>query len=99
MLAISDARPVESVGSAGSAWPALDELVDGVVDTRRRAAAAQAAEARLLAAAVDLVADRVELLRQEAQQQGRARVRSSEADLPLREVALELAMALRVSVS
>lgn len=97
MLAVSDARPVESVGSAGSAWPALDELVDCVVDTRRRAAAAQAAEARLLAAAVDLVADRVELLRQEAQQQGRARVRSSEADLPLREVALELAMALRVS--
>ncbi|GAA4069588.1 hypothetical protein GCM10023065_23560 [Microbacterium laevaniformans] len=97
MLAVSDARPVESVASAGSVWPALDGLVDGVVDMRRRTAAAQAAEARLLAAAVDLVADRVELLRQEAQQQGRARVRSSDTDLPLREVALELAMALRMS--
>ncbi len=63
---------------------------------RRRAAQAQAAEARLLADAVGLVAERAALLRQEAQQQGRS-VRSSDADLPLREVALELAMALRVS--
>ncbi|WP_240191155.1 HNH endonuclease signature motif containing protein [Microbacterium hominis] len=68
----------------------------GVVDARRRAAAAQAAEARLLADAVGLVAERTALLRQEAQQRGGS-VRSSDADLPLREVALELAMALRVS--
>ncbi len=50
----------------------------------------------MLADAVGLVAERAALLRQEAQQQGRS-VRSSDADLPLREVALELAMALRVS--
>ncbi len=68
----------------------------GVVDARRRAAAAQAAEARLLADAVGLVAERTALLRQEAQQRGGS-VRASDADLPLREVALELAMALRVS--
>ncbi|KXC06004.1 hypothetical protein MhomT_08525 [Microbacterium hominis] len=77
-------------------WPGLDAVVTGVVDARRRAAQAQAAEARLLADAVGLVAERATLLRQEAQQQGRS-VRSSDADLPLREVALELAMALRVS--
>jgi hypothetical protein len=78
MLAVSDARPVESVASAGSVWLALDELVDGVADTRRRAAAAQAAEARLLAAAVDLAGGSGGTGRQEAQQLGRARVRSSE---------------------
>ncbi|KXC05689.1 HNH endonuclease signature motif containing protein [Microbacterium hominis] len=77
-------------------WPGLDAVVTGVVDARRRAAAAQAAEARLLADAVGLVAERTALLRQEAQQRGGS-VRSSDADLPLREVALELAMALRVS--
>ncbi|AUG28383.1 MULTISPECIES: HNH endonuclease signature motif containing protein [Microbacterium] len=87
---------VEAPGSPGSVWRALAVLVSGVVDARRRAARAQAAEARLCAAAVDVVADRVALLRQEALQQGRS-VRSGEADLPLREVALELAMALRVS--
>ncbi|WP_231735145.1 HNH endonuclease signature motif containing protein [Microbacterium hominis] len=68
----------------------------GVVDARRCVARAQAAEARLLADAVGLVAERAALLRQEAQQRGGS-VRSSDADLPLREVALELAMALRVS--
>jgi len=77
-------------------WPGLDAVVTGVVDARRRAAAAQAAEARLLADAVGLVAERTALLRQEALQRGGS-VRSSDADLPLREVALELAMALRVS--
>ncbi|WP_240191175.1 HNH endonuclease signature motif containing protein [Microbacterium hominis] len=71
-------------------------MVTGVLDARRRAAQAQAAEARFLADAVGLVAERTALLRQEAQQQGRS-VKSSDADLPLREVALELAMALRVS--
>ncbi len=85
-----------STREGDTTWPGLDALVAGVVDARRRAAQAQAAEARLLADAVGLVAERAALLRQEAQQQGRS-VRSSDADLPLREVALELAMALRVS--
>lgn len=89
--------PPSSVSSpAELGWPGLDAVVTGVVDARRRAARAQAAEARLLADAVGLVAERAALLRQEAQQQGRS-VRVSDADLPLREVALELAMALRVS--
>ncbi|QOC27171.1 DUF222 domain-containing protein [Microbacterium hominis] len=77
-------------------WSGLDAVVAGVVDARRRAAQAQAAEARFLADAVGLVAERTALLRQEAQHRGGS-VRSSDADLPLREVALELAMALRVS--
>ncbi len=89
--------PPSSVSSpAEPGWPGLDAVVAGVVDARRRAAAAQAAEARLLADAVGLVAERTALLRQEAQQRGGS-VRASDADLPLREVALELAMALRVS--
>ena len=89
--------PPSSVSSpAELGWPGLDAVVAGVVDARRRAAQAQAAEARFLADAVGLVAERAALLRQEAQQQGRS-VRVSDADLPLREVALELAMALRVS--
>jgi len=89
--------PPSSVSSpAELGWPGLDAVVTGVVDARRRAAAAQAAEARLLADAVGLVAERTALLRQEALQRGGS-VRSSDADLPLREVALELAMALRVS--
>ncbi|QOC27251.1 DUF222 domain-containing protein [Microbacterium hominis] len=85
-----------STREGDTTWPGLDALVAGVVDARRRAAQAQAAEARLLAAAVDVVAERAAVLRQEAQQQGRS-VKSSDADLPVREVALELAMALRVS--
>lgn len=89
-------RPTSVPTSAEPAWPGLDAVVTGVVDARRRAAQAQAAEARFLADAVGLVAERAALLRQEAQQRGGS-VRSSDADLPLREVALELAMALRVS--
>ncbi|WP_231477216.1 DUF222 domain-containing protein, partial [Microbacterium sp. MRS-1] len=78
-------------------WPALDRLVADVVDARRRIAEVQAEEARLLADAVGLVADRTALLRQEAQQRGSSPLRSSDADLPLREVALELGMAMRAS--
>ncbi|QOC26986.1 DUF222 domain-containing protein [Microbacterium hominis] len=85
-----------STREGDATWPGLDAVVAGVVDARRRVAAAQAAEARLLADAVELVAERAAVLRQEAQQRGGS-VRSSDADLPLREVALELAMALRVS--
>lgn len=36
-------------------WPALDALVSTLIDTRRRVAALQAAEARLLADATELV--------------------------------------------
>ncbi|WP_228495620.1 HNH endonuclease signature motif containing protein [Microbacterium sp. VKM Ac-2870] len=78
-------------------WLALDILVSDVVAARRRIAEAQAEEARLLAGAVGLIADRTEVLRQEAQQQGRPSGRSNDADLPLREVALELGMAMRAS--
>jgi len=80
-----------------SLWPALDALVSDVEAARRRVAAAQADEARLLAEAVELVAERTALLRQEAQQQGRSLGRSSDADLPLREVCLELGMVMRAS--
>ncbi|WP_235038190.1 DUF222 domain-containing protein, partial [Microbacterium sp. 18062] len=64
--------------------------MDEVVQARRQASIAQAAEARLLARAADLVADRIA----ERRQSGK---RVSDADLPLREVALELGMAVRVS--
>ncbi len=87
---------LSSTREGDTTWPGLDAVVAGVVDARRCVARAQAAEAQLLAAAVDVVAERAAVLRQEAQQQGRS-VKSSDADLPLREVALELAMALRVS--
>lgn len=73
-----------------SGWPALDRLVSEVLGTRREVAAAQAREARLLADAVDLVTERVA----ERRLQGE---RVSDADLPLREVSLELGMAMRVS--
>ena len=79
-----------------SGWPVLDDLVTRVLDARRATAAAQAAEAQLLAEAVDIIADRTEQLRQEAAASGR-RQRLSDADLPLREVSLELGAAMRVS--
>ncbi len=41
---------VEAPGSPGSVWRALAVLVSGVVDARRRAARAQAAEALRLSA-------------------------------------------------
>ena len=86
-----------TVRAGESLWPALDAVVSDVEAARRRVAAAQADEAQLLAAAVGLVAERTALVRQEAQQQGRSVGRSSDADLPLREVCLELGMAMRVS--
>lgn len=79
-----------------SGWPVLDDLVTRVLDARRATAAAQAAEAQLLAEAVDIIADRTEQLRQEATASGR-RQRLSDADLPLSEVSLELGAAMRVS--
>ncbi len=71
-------------------WTALDALVTQVQEARRAVAAAQARESQLLAAAVDLVVAREEELRA-------AGVRRSQADLPLREVAAELAAAMRLS--
>lgn len=81
--------------SEDSQWPVLDDLVGRVVSTRRQIAAAQAAEARMLFDAVELIADRTAQLRQAAQQAGRRY--DSSADLPLREVSLELGMAMRMS--
>lgn len=78
-----------------SQWPVLDDLVGRVVSTRRQIAAAQAAEAKMLSDAVELIADRTAQLRQAAEQAGRHD--NSPADLPLREVSLELGMAMRVS--
>ncbi len=72
----------------------LDDLVTQVLDTRRQVAAAQAAEAKLLADAVELIADRTAELRQRGV---RSSSRVGTSDLPVREVALELGMAMRVS--
>ncbi len=80
---------------ADGTWPALDGLVERVLDSRRSIAAAQAAEAALLAEAIDLISDRTEQLRQEAEAMHRSGL--SNSDLPLREVALELGAAMRVS--
>ncbi|WP_424439265.1 DUF222 domain-containing protein, partial [Microbacterium sp.] len=80
----------------GSSWPVLDDLVSRLLEARTNVAAAQAEEARLLAEAVEVIADRTELLSQRAQQAG-SRYRVSDADLPLREVSLELGMAMRSS--
>ncbi len=85
-----------SVDSTTSDWPVLDELVDRVLLARRAVAAAQAEEAMALAQAVEIVTDRAELLRQQAMDAGRT-PRLSDADLPLREVSLELGFAMRVS--
>lgn len=82
--------------SADAQWPALDELVTEIIDAHRTVAAAQAAESDLFARAADLITDRIDALRQEAQASGRRPVASS-ADLPVREVALELGAALRLS--
>ena len=73
-----------------SRWPALDALVANLVDTRAQIAALQAAEARVLAASVDLVTERMEQRRLSGE-------RITDADLPLREVALELGLAMRLS--
>lgn len=91
-----------AVSATLCAWPQLHELVDEVVGARRAAAAAQATEARLLARAVDLISERIEIERQRweaelAAGDGSAPRRALGSDLPLREVALELGMAMRVS--
>ncbi|MEU1970055.1 DUF222 domain-containing protein [Microbacterium sp. NPDC019599] len=77
-------------GVQPSAWPALDALVTEVVETRRATATLQAREARLLSEAIDLVADRAAERRATGQ-------RLRESDLPAREVAFELAAAMRLS--
>ena len=78
-----------------SQWPVLDALVERVVDQGRQIASAQAAEAKMLCEAVEVIVDRTAQLRREAQQAGRRY--DSSADLPLREVSLELGMAMRMS--
>ncbi|GAA5025946.1 DUF222 domain-containing protein [Microbacterium fluvii] len=75
-------------------WPELDDLVGRLVRTRAQVAAAQAAEARVLAESAELITARIAQRRDEA---GRKRRLVSDRDLPLREVALELGMAMRVS--
>lgn len=80
--------------SEDSPWPVLDNLVGRVLDTRRQVASAQATEAKLLADAVEFIADRtVELRRQGARRSRHVNT----SDLPVREVALELGMAMRIS--
>lgn len=71
-------------------WGALDSLVEALTQSHHAVAAAQAAESRLLAAAVDLVLARV------AEDRLRG-LRRSAADLPLREVSAEVGTALRLS--
>lgn len=66
----------------------LSALVDDMLEARAALARAQAAETRVLAAAVELVLARSER---------RGLRRSDESDLVLREVAAELAAAMRVS--
>ncbi|MFT4307253.1 MAG: DUF222 domain-containing protein [Microbacterium sp.] len=77
--------------STTTRWPELDALVSELVDARRRIAAAQADETRLLAAAVELMVARAAQLREQPDHH------ASSADLPLREIAAELAAAIRVS--
>ena len=67
----------------------LDDLVTRVLDTRRRIARMQAAEAELLAEAADLVLVR--------EQQRREEGKRAAHDLPLREVTSELGAAMRLS--
>jgi len=73
----------------GGRWVALDALVEDVTAARREIARLQAAEARLLARAVGLVAERAVVYREHRGAFG--------SDLPLREVSLELGAAMRVS--
>ena len=65
----------------------LDALVSGVVDIRRQIARLQARETRLLAAATELGVERMDA----APSGGVSR------DVPMREIAAELAAAMRVS--
>jgi len=77
--------------ATGVGWRALDALVTELEDAHRAVAEAQAREARLFAAALDLALERA------AEQQAAGLRRRSHADLPLREVAAEIAAALRLS--
>lgn len=77
--------------TTGVGWRALDELITQLEDAHRAVAEAQAREARLFAAALDLALERA------AEQQAAGLRRPSQADLPLREVAAEIAAALRLS--
>lgn len=76
--------------AVGCGWSELDQLVSDLLAVRRAIAAGQAREARLLADAVELVMARMERRRLQGEH-------ASDPDLPLREVALELGMAFRVS--
>lgn len=77
--------------AADVGWRALDELITELEDAHRAVAQAQAREARLFAAALDLALQRA------AEQRTAGLRRRSQADLPLREVAAEIAAALRLS--
>jgi hypothetical protein len=78
------------IGSDGpGAWRRLDQLVEKVVHNRAAMGFLQAAEAALLAEAVELVVQRSE--------ERRALGRVTDNDLPLREVAAELGAAMRLS--
>lgn len=77
--------------TVGGRWHALDALVTELEDAHRAVAEAQAREARLFAAALDLALERA------AEQHAAGLRRRSQADLPLREVAAEIATALRLS--
>ncbi len=77
--------------TVGGRWRALDELITELEDAHRAVAEAQAREARLFAAALDLALERA------AEQHAAGLRRRSHADLPLREVAAEIGAALRLS--
>lgn len=77
--------------AAGVGWRALDALVSELGDAHRAVAEAQARVSRLFAAALDLALERA------AQQQADGIRRRADSDLPVREVAAEIAAALRLS--
>ncbi|WP_341578845.1 HNH endonuclease signature motif containing protein [Microbacterium schleiferi] len=77
--------------TVGGRWRALDALITELEDAHRAVAEAQAREARLFAAALDLALERA------AEQHAAGLRRRSHADLPLREVAAEIGAALRLS--
>lgn len=77
--------------TTGVGWRALDALVTELEGAHRAVAEAQAREARLFAAALDLALERA------AEQHAAGLRRRSHADLPLREVAAEIGAALRLS--
>jgi hypothetical protein len=66
------------------------QLVEGLLAARQQAAAGQAAEARVYARAVEVVSEWIA-------EDRRAGRRRSDAELPLRDIALEMGMAIRVS--